>query len=43
VLDEADGTELERPVVRTDTTLDSEGDAERVSRAVERALGEVGE
>ena len=38
VLDEADGTELERPVVRTDTTLDTEDDAERVARAVEQAL-----
>ena len=38
VLDEADGTDLARPTVRTDTTLDTEDDAERVSRAVKRAL-----
>ena len=41
VLDEADGTALDRPVVRTDTTLDTESDAERVARAVEAALSEV--
>ena len=38
VLDTEDGTDLDRPVVRTDTTLDSPADAERVARAVEEAL-----
>jgi LPPG:FO 2-phospho-L-lactate transferase len=38
VLDDADGTELDRPVVRTDTTLDSPADSERVARAVAEAL-----
>jgi len=38
VLDDADGTALDRPVVRTDTTLDTEADAERVARAVNEAL-----
>jgi len=38
VLDEADGTELDRPVVRTDTELGSEADSARVSRAVAEAL-----
>jgi LPPG:FO 2-phospho-L-lactate transferase len=38
VLDDADGTDLVRPVVRTDTTLDTPDDAERVARAVEEAL-----
>jgi len=41
VLDSDDGTELDRPVVRTDTALDSEGDSERVARAVVDALGEA--
>ena len=41
VLDEADGTELSRPVVRTDTELDTEADAERVASAVADALAEV--
>jgi LPPG:FO 2-phospho-L-lactate transferase len=41
VLDTEDGTELDRPVVRTDTTLDSEADSERVARAVADALAEV--
>ncbi|WP_336025035.1 2-phospho-L-lactate transferase [Halobellus salinisoli] len=41
VLDEADGTELDRPVVRTDTRMDDADDAERVARAVETALSEV--
>jgi LPPG:FO 2-phospho-L-lactate transferase len=41
VLDSEDGTELDRPVVRTDTTLDSEADSERVARAVADALAEV--
>lgn len=38
VLDTADSTDLARPVVRTDTTLDSPIDAERVARAVHEAL-----
>ncbi|WP_136715958.1 2-phospho-L-lactate transferase [Halorientalis salina] len=38
VLDEADGTDLDRPVVRTDTSLDTETDAARVARATEDAL-----
>jgi len=38
VLDEADGTDLDRPVVRTDTELASQGDAERVARATREAL-----
>ena len=41
VLDEADGTELDRPVVATDTTIESPADGERVAAAVERALAEV--
>jgi LPPG:FO 2-phospho-L-lactate transferase len=41
VLDEADPTDLDRPVVRTDTSLDSPADGERVARAVETALAEV--
>jgi len=41
VLDSDDGTELDRPIVRTDTTLDSEADADRVARAVADALAEV--
>jgi LPPG:FO 2-phospho-L-lactate transferase len=42
VLDAADGTDLDRPVVRTDTTIDGEADATRVARAVAEALSEVG-
>jgi LPPG:FO 2-phospho-L-lactate transferase len=42
VLDEADGTDLGRPVVRTDTTLDTPADAERVARACREALEVVG-
>ncbi|MFB6071081.1 MAG: 2-phospho-L-lactate transferase [Halanaeroarchaeum sp.] len=38
VLDEDDGTDLDRPVVRTDTRMDDEEDAGRVARAVHRAL-----
>ena len=41
VLDEADGTDLDRPVVRTDTRIDGPGDAERVARAAATALAEV--
>ena len=38
VLDEADGTTLDRPVVRTDTAMDSPSDAERIARAASEAL-----
>ncbi|NHN59324.1 MULTISPECIES: 2-phospho-L-lactate transferase [Halorussus] len=38
VLDDEDGTELERPVVRTDTEMGDGADAERVARAVADAL-----
>jgi LPPG:FO 2-phospho-L-lactate transferase len=38
VLDEADGTELDRPVVRTDTAVDSPADARRVATACRDAL-----
>ncbi|MCF2241576.1 2-phospho-L-lactate transferase, partial [Halobacterium salinarum] len=38
VLDTADSTDLDRPVVRTDTSLDTEADAERVARACRDAL-----
>ncbi|MFD1597375.1 2-phospho-L-lactate transferase [Halobellus rarus] len=41
VLDSDDGTDLDRPVVRTDTKMDGRDDAERVARAVERALEAV--
>jgi len=41
VLDEADETQLDRPVVRTDTRMDDSDDAERVARAAKRALAEV--
>lgn len=41
VLDTEDDTELDRPTVRTDTTLDSTADAERVWAACDRALAEV--
>lgn len=41
VLDEADDTEMDRPVVRTDTTIESQSDATRVARAVSDALSEV--
>jgi LPPG:FO 2-phospho-L-lactate transferase len=41
VLDEADGTDLDRPVVRTDTRMDDAADAARVARAVADALTEV--
>lgn len=40
VLDTADGTQLERPVVRTDTEMKTEEDASRVARAVAEALTE---
>jgi len=38
VLDEADGTELDRPVVRTDTRIDDADDSNRVMEAVVDAL-----
>ncbi|WP_255149158.1 2-phospho-L-lactate transferase [Halorarius halobius] len=41
VLDSEDGTDLDRPVVHTDTALDSSADSERVARAVDAALAEV--
>jgi LPPG:FO 2-phospho-L-lactate transferase len=41
VLDAADGTDLDRPTVRTDTRIDDPEDAERVVRAVADALAEV--
>jgi LPPG:FO 2-phospho-L-lactate transferase len=41
VLDNADGTALNRPVVRTDTEMNTDEDAARVARAVEQALTEV--
>ena len=41
VLDSADDTALERPVVRTDTSLDTEADSDRVARAVREALEAV--
>ncbi|WP_254544997.1 2-phospho-L-lactate transferase [Halomarina pelagica] len=42
VLDEADPTDLDRPVVRTDTTLSTDADAARVARAAREALEAVG-
>ena len=42
VLDSEDGTELNRPVVRTDTKIDEPADAERVARACALALAAVG-
>lgn len=41
VLDTADATALDRPVVRTDTQMDTETDAARVARAVQSALEAV--
>ncbi|MFB6162329.1 MAG: 2-phospho-L-lactate transferase [Halococcoides sp.] len=41
VLDEADGTTLDRPVVRTDTQMDDPDDAARVARACREALEAV--
>ena len=38
VLDDEDGTDLDRPAVRTDTTLDTEADSLRVARTVREAL-----
>lgn len=39
VLDDRDGTDLDRPVVRTDTAMETGGDAARVAQACEDALG----
>ncbi|MFC7201675.1 2-phospho-L-lactate transferase [Halospeciosus flavus] len=41
VLDDEDGTDLDRPVVRTDTEIDDAADAERVARAVRDAIETV--
>ena len=38
VLDDADGTDLDRSVVRTDTEMNDDADAERVARACQKAL-----
>ncbi|AWB27451.1 2-phospho-L-lactate transferase [Halococcoides cellulosivorans] len=38
VLDGRDGTDLDRPVVRTDTAMETDGDAARVARACQEAL-----
>ncbi|MES3517541.1 MAG: 2-phospho-L-lactate transferase [Natronomonas sp.] len=43
VLDTADGTDLDRPVVRTDLDLGTEADGRRVCRAVKRALSRLDE
>ena len=42
VLDDEDGTDLDRPTVRTDTAMDGPDDAERVARATAEALEAVG-
>ncbi|MFA1611983.1 2-phospho-L-lactate transferase [Halobellus rubicundus] len=42
VLDDADGTDLDRPTVRTDTRIDGSDDAARVARAVESAFRKIG-
>lgn len=42
VLDTDDATRLDRPVVRTDTRMDTDADAARVARACRDALDEVG-
>ena len=42
VLDSEDGTDLDRPVVRTDTRIDDPADAERVARACALALLHAG-
>ncbi|WP_336003059.1 2-phospho-L-lactate transferase [Halorientalis halophila] len=41
VLDTEDGTDLDRPVVRTDTELGTESDARRVAEAVDDAMEAV--
>jgi len=42
VLDRSDDTDLDRPVIHTDTSLDEDGDAERVALAVKDAMEVVG-
>jgi LPPG:FO 2-phospho-L-lactate transferase len=42
VLDDDDGTDLDRPVVRTDTRMEDDADAARVARAVREALEVAG-
>ncbi|WP_115865446.1 2-phospho-L-lactate transferase [Halorussus litoreus] len=42
VLDEADGTHLDRPAVRTDTRMDDAADARRVAEAAAEALSRAG-
>ena len=42
VLDTDDGTDIDRPVVRTDTKIHDEADSRRVMEAVVDALAEVG-
>jgi LPPG:FO 2-phospho-L-lactate transferase len=42
VLDSEDSTDLDRPAVRTDTSLDTEADAARVARACRDALESAG-
>jgi LPPG:FO 2-phospho-L-lactate transferase len=41
VLDDDDPTDLDWPTVRTDTSMDTDADAERVARAVDEALEAV--
>lgn len=41
VLDEADATDLDRPIVRTDTKITEQGDATRVAKACRTALEKV--
>ncbi|WP_138006414.1 2-phospho-L-lactate transferase [Halalkalirubrum salinum] len=41
VLDREDRTTLDRPIVRTDTQIETDADSERVATAVETALTEV--
>jgi len=42
VVDGADGTDLDRPTVRTDTAIEDDADAARVARAVDEALEVAG-
>ena len=41
VLDSDDDTELDRPVVRTETTIETVADSERVFAAIQEALARV--
>ena len=41
VLDSEDGTTLDRPIVKTDTKIDTQADAVRVAEAAKEALGEI--